>query len=93
MEAVDRVEEEQGPDAVVEVGAVAAEPVEGVALGEQLGVAQPVARRRQRAVAHGRLGGEDDVGEHRSLEEESRIHHRDTEDTEKDKDREGREES
>ena len=51
VEPVDRVQEEQRPHAVVQVAALAAEPVEGVALGEQL---RGSAGRRQ-AAASGRL--------------------------------------
>ena len=51
VEAVDRVEEEQRADALVEVVAGAAEAVERLALGEQLFERQLAAQRVERAVA------------------------------------------
>ena len=63
MEAVDRIEEEQRAHALVEVVAVAPKPVEGIALGQQVGTAQRRADFIQAEVAHGRVVGLDDCGE------------------------------
>ena len=60
MEPVDRREEEQRADAFVEVLGLAAEAVELVAGGEQLGDRGGTARGIERLVAHRRIGGGDE---------------------------------
>ena len=62
--AVDRVEEKQGADALVEIAGAAAEGVERGGLGEELFAGKPGAGFGERAVAEGGFVRGNDVGEH-----------------------------
>ncbi len=61
MEAVNGVKEKQGPNPNVEVVAFAPQPVQSLALGQQVGQGRCPAVGVQRAVALGRIVGGDDA--------------------------------
>ena len=65
VEALEGVQEEQRPDAVVEVLAPPSEGVELGALGHELREAHPAARGIERPVAQSCFGGGDEFGQHR----------------------------
>jgi len=63
VEAVDGVEEKEGADAVVEISAGAAEGVEGVGFGEELGEGEFPAGGVEGLVADGGVGRSDEIEE------------------------------